>query len=114
MAVQTEEDSKRNGEQIKDEKKNGKIEENKEINSSKKEEKIENENEEKEEDDESLKDDLEDDKEEDIANSFAANIGKKSFLGHTCTVKTLIDDNVLIPEDNALNFEFMVCYLLRF
>lgn len=62
-----------------------------------------------EDDEESLKDELEDD-EQQGALSMGANVGKKSFLGHTCSVKTLIDDNVLIPENNALSFEFMVSF----
>lgn len=48
----------------------------------------------------------------DNANLLSTNVGKKSFLGNTCSVRTLIDDNVLIPSDNALSFEFMVCSLL--
>lgn len=85
----------------------------KKVDDKKIEDKIENETEEKEDDDESIKDDLEDDDKEGVSNSFNANAGKKSFLGHVCTVKTLIDDNVLIPENNALSFEFMVSLLLK-
>lgn len=70
-------------------------------------------------DEESLKDDndLEDDDQQGDGGTLgslnALNVGKKSFLGHTCSVKTLIDDNVLIPENNALSFEFMVSFLNR-
>jgi hypothetical protein len=111
MAVQNDEETtvKKNGETaIKEEQKtNG----DKVLND-KKDEKVENE--EKEDDDlEDDKDDLEDDKEDNV-NLYNANIGKKSFLGSTCTVKTLIDDNVLIPENNALSFEFMVCKMIMF
>jgi len=59
-----------------------------------------------EDDDESLKEDEEDEEQQGVS-SVSANVGKKSFLGHTCSVKTLIDDNVLTPTNNALSFEFM-------
>jgi hypothetical protein len=61
------------------------------------------------EEDEEEKDEL--DEEENslvLTGSNYATVGKKSFLGHTCTLKTLLDDQVLVAEDGALSFEFMV------
>lgn len=66
-----------------------------------KDEKDQENDQEKEDDDDELE-------EESNSNILNANVGKKSFLGHTCSVKTLIDDKVLVPENNALSFEFMV------
>ena len=86
---------------------NGKIKEENEDSKKESNEKIKDENND-EDDEESLKDELDDDEQQGVSNLLSANVGKKSFLGHTCSVKTLIDDNVLIPEDNALSFEFMV------
>lgn len=43
-----------------------------------------------------------------LTGSNYATVGKKSFLGNTCTLKTLLDDQVLMPEEGSLSFEFMV------
>ena len=113
MAAQGEGDSaakSKTGESAKSEK-NGKSTAREEER--KPEDKVENEVEEKEDDEESLKDDLEDDDKEGASGNASASIAKKSFLGNVCTVKTLLDDNMLVPENNALSFEYMVrvaCY----
>lgn len=117
MAAQSEGDAStksKNGESSKPEEKNGKstgaVKEEE-----KPEEKMEtNEGEEKEDDEESLKDDLEDEDKEGASGNANANIAKKSFLGHVCTVKTLLDDNMLVPENNALSFEYMVSSFRKF
>lgn len=36
-------------------------------------------------------------------------VGRKSFMGQTCTLKTLVDDEVLRPGDSNLHMEYMVC-----
>lgn len=127
MAAQSEGDAvakSKNGETVKpDEKKNGtkstgttgtvkeeveKKPDDKKPDEKKPDEKVENEGEEKEDDEESLKDDLEDEDKEGASGNASASTTKKSFLGHVCTVKTLLDDNMLVPENNALSFEYMV------
>lgn len=61
------------------------------------------------EEDEEEKEELDEDENTLVmTGSNYATVGKKSFLGHTCTLKTLLDDQVLIAEDGALSFEFMV------
>ena len=119
MATQSEGDDaakSKNGETVKPDEKNGtKPTESAVLKEDEKkpEEKVEHEAEEKEDDEESLKDDLEDEDKEGASGNASANIAKKSFLGHVCTVKTLLDDNMLVPENNALSFEYMVSSRLK-
>jgi hypothetical protein len=39
--------------------------------------------------------------------------GRKSFTGQTCTLKTLIDDDVIDPGSNVLSVDYMVILFLN-
>ena len=70
----------------------------------------------KEETDHDMNEDRMDDDSDDGQSGSASptHVGRKSFMGQTCTLKTLVDDEVLRPGESNLHMEYMVSICTSF